>query len=114
MRSHLLLAYLAQHLLKEEVRRRVLEQFPDIGAKESRTWGEAGTDVLASLGKGFGQLAQFPGQVGLQTGIVAPSELDTGLYGMGKRLEAYAEEQKSPVLKAKEALRGQKIQPSLS
>ena len=42
-------------------------------------------------------------------GLTPPSE-DTGLQGLGKRLEAYGEESKSPVLKAREALRNKKMQ----
>jgi len=79
----------------------------DVQAKKKRTWGEAATDIGGSLVKGVGQLAQLPGQVaGLVTGDIDPT---TGLQGAGQKLEAYGEELKSPTLKAKEQLRGQKI-----
>jgi len=41
----------------------ILPQYPEIGAKQSRTLKEIGTDTLSGLGSGLGSLAQFPGQV---------------------------------------------------
>jgi predicted transcriptional regulator len=94
---------------KDLLQKKVLSLFPELAEKTKRDWSEAGIDTLASLGKGFGQLAQIPGQVGTLAGLTPPSE-DTGLQGLGKRLEAYGEESKSPVLKAREALRNKKMQ----
>ena len=79
----------------------------DVQAKKKRTWGEAAADIGGSLTKGVGQLAQIPGQVaGLVTGNVDPT---TGLQGLGGRLEQYGEELKSPTLKARQQLAGQKM-----
>lgn len=107
---------------REDVRKAVMERFPELGAKEKRTWSEAGVDTLAGLGKGAGQLAQVPGQVRqLITGEKIPEDFDakrtlmegaapiSALGTAGKKLESYAEEQKSPVLRAKEAVRAKKI-----
>jgi muconolactone delta-isomerase len=110
----------------EEVRRKVLEEFPDLALKEKRTWGEAGSDILASLGSGLGQAAQFPDQLGrLITGErpreaseVSPDETP-GLFkegpgavlgAYGKQLEDYGQAQKSAILRAKEQARAEKIQ----
>ena len=84
----------------------ILPQYPEIGAKQSRTMGEIGKDVLAGLGSGLGSLAQFPGQVyGLATG-----DMDQGgLQQLGRNLQQYSEEAKSAPIKAKETLRSQKI-----
>jgi hypothetical protein len=77
---------------------------------KERTWGEAATDVAASVGKGIGQTLQVPGQLyGLVAGNV-PSEKPTGLEGLGKRLEEKSESAKSEALKAKEAERSRLIQ----
>jgi hypothetical protein len=79
----------------------------DVQAKKKRTWGEAATDIGGSLVKGVGQLAQIPGQVaGLVTGDVEPT---TGLQGVGQKIEQYGEELKSPTLKARQQLAGQKM-----
>jgi hypothetical protein len=78
-------------------------------AKKKRTFGEAATDIAAGLGKGVAGLAQLPGQVGELMGVFTPEERDLGLQGAGRQLETFAEQAKSPVLKAKEALRAQKI-----
>jgi len=94
---------------KEDARKKILESFPDLAAKQKRGWGEALTDVGASLATGVGQLAQLPGQVAELTGISKPEERDTGLQGLGRRLEAFGEEAKSPILKGKETMRAQKI-----
>ena len=85
----------------------ILKAYPELALGEKRTLGEVATDIVAPIGKGIGSLLQIPGQVaGLVTG--RPDET-TGLQGVGKRLEAFSEEAKSPVLRAKEALRSQKI-----
>ena len=57
-----------------------------------RTWGEVGTDLGASLKQGFGSLLQQPGQFyGVTTGAISkPDFTDTGLYGIGKRMEESA------------------------
>jgi hypothetical protein len=98
---------MAPEEIKNAIERDILPQFPEILAKQSRTIGEMATDVVAPIGKGIGSLLQLPGQVaGLVTG--RPDET-TGLQGVGKRLEAFSEEAKSPALRAREALRSQKI-----
>lgn len=110
----------------EEVRRKVLEEFPDLALKEKRTWGEAGSDTLASLGSGLGQLGQFPDQLTrLLTGAKAREASETtadetpGLFkegpagvlgAYGKQLEDYSQAQKTPILRAKEQARAEKIQ----
>lgn len=105
---------------KEDARKKILESFPDIAAKEKRTWGEALTDVGASFVSGVGQLAQVPGQLAELAGISTPETLKgmplpgpagavTGLQGLGKRLETFGEEAKSPILRGKEAVRAQKL-----
>jgi len=92
------------------VRKDILPQYPDIAAKTKRGWGEALTDVGASAIKGVGALAQLPGQIGQLAGVVAPTETNTGLQGIGKQIEQFGEEAKSPILKGKEVVRGQKIE----
>lgn len=77
---------------------------------QSRTFAEVGTDLAASLGKGIGQLAQVPGQIGMLSGLYKPEEEETGIQGLGKRLEQYSESQKSAGLKAREAARAENIQ----
>lgn len=94
---------------KDAFRAQVSKMYPELGAKEKRTWGEAAVDTGASLIKGVGSLAQIPGQVGELLGVSSPEESTTGLQGLGKRIEAFGEEAKSPVLKARETIRGQKI-----
>ena len=88
------------------IQKDILPQFPEIAAKQSRTMGEIGKDVLASAGSGLGSLAQFPGQVyGLVTG-----DMDQGgLQQLGRNLQEYSEEAKSTPIRAREALRSQKI-----
>jgi hypothetical protein len=91
----------------KDAKARILQAYPELALGESRSIGETVTDVGASLGKGIGSLVQIPGQVaGLITGNVDET---TGLQGLGKRLETFAEQAKSPVLRAKEQLRSQKI-----
>lgn len=91
----------------KDAKARILQAYPELALGESRSIGETVTDVGASFGKGVGSLLQIPGQVsGLVTGNVDET---TGLQGLGKRLETFAEQAKSPVLRAKEQLRSQKI-----
>lgn len=87
----------------------ILPQFPGVMAKGSRTWGEALTDTGASLVKGVGALAQLPGQISDLSGATKPEDEGIGLQTLGKKIEAFGEEAKSPVLKARETLRGQKV-----
>jgi len=73
---------------------------------KERTWGEATTDLGASLGVGAGNLVQLPGQLyGLATGDFE----DSGILGLGKSLVKSSEAMKSEGLKQREALRAQKI-----
>jgi len=91
----------------KDAKARILQAYPELALGESRSIGETVTDVGASLGTGVGSLIQIPGQVaGLITGNVDET---TGLQGLGKRLETFAEKAKSPVLRAKEQARSQKI-----
>ena len=77
--------------------------------QQKRTWGEALTDVGGGLISGVGSLMQLPGQVGQLTGITEAEEKPTGLQGIGKTVEEFGQGLKSPVLKAKEQIRSQKI-----
>ena len=77
--------------------------------QQKRTWGEALTDVGGGLISGVGSLMQLPGQVGQLAGITEPEEKPTGLQGVGKSVEEFGQGLKSPVLKAKEQIRSQKI-----
>jgi hypothetical protein len=88
---------------------KILNAYPELALNEKRTFGQAATDIAAGLGKGVAGLAQLPGQVGELMGVFTPEERDLGLQGAGRQLETFAEQAKSPVLKAKEALRTQKI-----
>lgn len=76
-----------------------------------RTWGEVGTDLGSSLKQGLGGLMQFPGQMyGLATGAISkPDFADTGLYGVGKRMEESAQQGKSEGLKAREAASQERV-----
>ena len=94
---------------QEDARKQILQSFPELGASEKRTWGEAATDIYASLGKGVGQLAQLPGQIGTLLGVSDPSRQDVGLQGLGQELEQFAESKKSTTLKGKEAVRARKM-----
>ena len=79
-------------------------------APKERTFGEAATDIAASVGKGIGQTLQVPGQLyNLVAGNVS-TEKPTGLEGLGKALEEKSEAAKSESLKAKEAERSRIIQ----
>ena len=83
-------------------------------APKERTFGEAATDIAASVGSGIGKTLQVPGQLyGLIAGNV-PSEKPTGLEGIGKSIEERAEAAKSESLKAKEAERSRIIQEAES
>lgn len=84
------------------------EQVEQAAPKE-RTWGEAASDLGASLLSGTGSLAQIPGQLGMLAGIYKPEEADTGLQGMGRELEKYGQSLKSPELLAKEQARAKKV-----
>ena len=85
-----------------------------IAPPKQRTWGEAATDVAASVGKGIGQTLQVPGQLlGLITGDVQ-TEKPSGLQGLGKTLEEKSEAAKSESLRAKEAERSRIIQEAES
>jgi len=103
-------------------------------APKERTWGEAATDIAASVGSGIGKTMQVPGQLyGLITGDMEtpqgpPQNTEeakkalvrgagnavmpgmTGIQGLGKRLEEFSESKKSDVLKAKEEERSRIIQ----
>jgi hypothetical protein len=105
---------------------------------KERTWGEAATDIAASLGSGIGKTMQVPGQLyGLITGDMetpqgppqnteeAKKALVRGAgnaampgmssaQSLGKRLEEYSESKKSEVLKAKEEERNRIIQEAES
>lgn len=74
-----------------------------------RSWGEALTDIGGGFISGLGGLAQLPGQIGQLTGLTEREETPTGLQGIGKTVEEYGQGLKSPVLRAKEQLRSQKI-----
>jgi len=83
-------------------------------APKERTFGEAATDIAASVGKGLGQTLQVPGQLlGLITGDVQ-TEKPSGLQGLGKALEEKSEAAKSEALRAKEAERSRIIQEAES
>lgn len=92
-----------------DAKKRILEFFPDIAAKEKRGWGEAISDIGASLTSSIGRLAQFPGEVAELTGITKPEDREKGLQGIGRRVEEFGEEAKSPILKGKETMRAKKI-----
>ena len=85
---------------------KIFQAYPELALGEKKTLGQVGKDVLAGVGSGLGSLAQFPGQVyGLVTG-----DMDQGgLQQLGRNLQQYSEEAKSPIQKAKESLRSQKI-----
>ena len=100
---------MSQDEIASAIHNDVLPKFPELAAKTKRTWGEAATDIGASLTRGVGQLAQLPGQIGELAGVTSPQEEDTGLQGLGKRLEQFGQESKSTTLKGKEAVRDQKI-----
>ena len=100
---------MSQEQIASAIHNDVLPKFPELAAKTNRTWGEAATDIGSSLTRGVGQLAQLPGQIGELAGITSPQDEDTGLQGIGKRLEQFGQESKSVTLQGKEAVRDQKI-----
>ena len=91
------------------IKKDILPQFPELAAKTKRTWGEAATDVGASLTSGVGQLAQLPGQIGKLTGLTQREETPSGLEGIGKQLETFGQESKSATLKGKEQVLAKKV-----
>jgi len=95
--------------IQTAIEKDILPKFPEIAAKGKRSWTEAATDVGGSFISGVGSLLQLPGQVGQLAGITEPEEKPTGLQGVGKQVEEFGQELKSPVLKGKETLRSQKI-----
>lgn len=100
---------MSQEDIQTAIHRDILPQFPEVASKVKRTWGEALTDTGASFLKGVGSLAQLPGQISDLSGATTPEDEGIGLQKLGKQVEEFGEELKSPVLKAKETLRGQKI-----
>lgn len=100
---------MSQEDIQTAIHRDILPQFPEVASKVKRTWGEAAVDTGASLLKGVGSLAQLPGQISDLSGATTPEDEGIGLQTLGKKIEAFGEEQKSATLKGKEALRGQKI-----
>ena len=88
---------------------KILNAYPELALNEKRTFGQAATDFAAGLGKSAAVLAQLPGEVGELMGVFTPEERELGLQGAARQFEKFAEQAKSPVLKAKEALRTQKI-----
>jgi hypothetical protein len=95
--------------INDAIKKDILPQFPKIAAQTKRTFGEAATDIGASLTSGVGALAQMPGQISQLVGLSKPEEADTGLQGVGKRIEQFGQEAKSATLKGKEAVRAEKI-----
>lgn len=74
--------------------------------KTERTMGEAVTDVGAGIVSGVGNVVQLPGQLyGLATGDFS----ETGLLGLGKRIESAGQEMKSEGLKGREARRQEAV-----
>lgn len=92
-----------------EVKSRLLEAYPNLALQEKRSWGEAVKDTALSVAKGVGTLAQLPGQIGQLAGVYEPEDVDIGLQGVGRALEQYAEKKKTPTLRAKEALRNERV-----
>jgi hypothetical protein len=103
---------MTEEQIRNAIEKDILPQFPELAAQRKRTFGEATTDVVASLGKGVASLGQLPGQVGELAGLFRPEERDVGIQGQARKLEKFAEEQKSPTLKAREELRSRKIAES--
>lgn len=100
---------MSEEQIRNAIEKDILPKFPELAAQRPRGWGEAITDVYAGLGKGVAGLAQLPGQIGELAGIYKPEDRDIGLQGLGRQFEQFAEEQKSPTLKAREELRNRKI-----
>lgn len=103
---------MTEEQIRNAIEKDILPQFPELAAQRKRTWGETAVDVAAGLGKGVASLGQLPGQVGELAGLFRPEERDVGLQGQARKLEKFAEEQKSPTLKAREELRSRKIAES--
>ena len=94
-------------LSPEDAKARIIQAMPQYAPKE-RTWGEAAKDIGAGAVSGIGSLVQLPGQLGALAGLTQFD--DKGLMGVGKGLEKYGEEMKSPGLKAREAARSAAVQ----
>jgi hypothetical protein len=95
--------------IQKAIETEILPKFPEIAAKGKRSVGDIATDIGGGFISGLGGLAQLPGQIGQLTGLTEREETPTGLQGIGKSIEEYGQGLKSPVLKAKEQLRSQKI-----
>lgn len=95
--------------IQNAIEKDILPKFPEIVAKGKRSVGEIASDIGGGFISGLGGLAQLPGQIGQLTGLTEREETPTGLQGIGKSIEEYGQGLKSPVLKAKEQLRSQKI-----
>jgi len=95
--------------IQKAIETEILPKFPEIAAKGKRSVGEIASDIGGGFISGLGGLAQLPGQIGQLTGLTEREETPTGLQGIGKSIEEYGQGLKSPVLKAKEQLRSQKI-----
>lgn len=95
--------------IQNAIEKDILPKFPEIVAKGKRSVGEIASDIGGGFISGLGGLAQLPGQIGQLTGLTEREETPTGLQGIGKTVEEYGESLKSPVLRAKEQLRSQKI-----
>jgi len=80
--------------------------------KKDISLGEHVSDIGAGLVSGTGQLLQFPGQlVGLATGAIKNQDFGTtGLQGIGKGMQEWAQEHKSAGLKQREAATQAKVQ----
>lgn len=94
-------------LSPEDAKSRIIQAMPQYAPKE-RTWGEAAKDIGAGAVSGIGSLVQLPGQLGALAGLTKFD--DKGLMGVGKDIEKYGEEMKSPGLKAREAARSVAVQ----
>jgi len=95
--------------IQTAIEKEILPKFPEIAAKGKRSWTEAAKDVGGGFISGVGSLLQLPGQVGQLAGINEREETPTGLQGVGKQIEEFGQELKSPVLKGKEAVRAQRV-----
>ena len=95
--------------IQNAIEKDILPKFPEIVAKGKRSVGEIASDIGGGFISGLGGLAQLPGQIGQLTGLTEREETPTGLQGIGKTVEEYGQGLKSPVLRAKEQLRSQKI-----
>lgn len=95
--------------IQNAIEKEILPKFPEVVAKGKRSVGDIATDIGGGFISGLGGLAQLPGQIGQLTGLTEREETPTGLQGIGKSLEEYGQGLKSPVLRAKEQLRSQKI-----